>query len=491
MELSSFWNNLQGALGGNILNLLFAIGIFVVGIIVAAIVRSIVRKLLANVGLNRRMGDVVGSGFNLESLLSQGAFFLVILAALIAAFNLLNISSLSGPLGEMLSSFLNFIPKLIAAAVIGLIAFVLANVVKMVVGRALAATGVENKLISTDIDGNATQVEAGDSITGNLSNVAFWLVVLVFIPAILGVLELDGLLGPVQGMLDNVLTALPNVLYAGLIGFIGWIIAKLLRNIVSSLVGSLHTEKLSLQAGLDGQFNLAKLAGTVVYILVLVPTLIAALEQLNIRAISDPAVSMLNQFMHAVPNIIGAVIIVTLAWFLARFISGLVKNLLQSAGADDMPAKLQMQNVFSGNTAPSNLASGLIMFFIMLFAIVTAANQLQFTQVSDLLTNLTAFAGDILLGSVIMVIGFWLSNLVYSALNKGENSAMVANIARFAIIGLVVAMGLRAMGIANEIVNLAFGLTLAAISVAVALAFGLGGREAAGKLLDRWFKNND
>jgi hypothetical protein len=59
-------------------------------------------------------------------------------------------------------------------------------------------------------------------------------------------------------------------------------------------------------------------------------------------------------------------------------------------------------------------------------------------------------------------------------------------VARFAILGLVIAMGLRAMGIANEIVQLAFGLTLGAIAVAVALAFGLGGREAAGKLLDHW-----
>jgi hypothetical protein len=67
-----------------------------------------------------------------------------------------------------------------------------------------------------------------------------------------------------------------------------------------------------------------------------------------------------------------------------------------------------------------------------------------------------------------------------------EGGQLAANVARFAILGLVIAMGLRAMGIANEIVQLAFGLTLGAIAVAVALAFGLGGREAAGKLLDHW-----
>ena len=47
-------------------------------------------------------------------------------------------------------------------------------------------------------------------------------------------------------------------------------------------------------------------------------------------------------------------------------------------------------------------------------------------------------------------------------------------------------MGLRAMGIANEIVQLAFALSFGAVAVAVALSFGLGGREAAGKLMEHW-----
>ncbi|MCC7216995.1 MAG: hypothetical protein IT517_09510, partial [Burkholderiales bacterium] len=55
------------------------------------------------------------------------------------------------------------------------------------------------------------------------------------------------------------------------------------------------------------------------------------------------------------------------------------------------------------------------------------------------------------------------------------------------IIGLVLAMGLRSMGVADSIVNLAFGLTLGAVAIAVALSFGLGGREAAGKLMEHWF----
>ncbi|MBS0598997.1 MAG: hypothetical protein JSR92_17125, partial [Proteobacteria bacterium] len=106
---------------------------------------------------------------------------------------------------------------------------------------------------------------------------------------------------------------------------------------------------------------------------------------------------------------------------------------------------------------------------------------------SDVITTFIEFAGDVLLGSVILIIGFMLANLAYAAIVRTNSANVVlARVARLAILGIVLAMGLRAMGIADDIVNLAFGLTLGAVAVAVALAFGLGGREAAGRLASRW-----
>jgi ABC-type multidrug transport system fused ATPase/permease subunit len=94
----------------------------------------------------------------------------------------------------------------------------------------------------------------------------------------------------------------------------------------------------------------------------------------------------------------------------------------------------------------------------------------------------------VLLGGVILIVGFWLAGLAYGAIRQtgSEFSSLLAQVARVAIIALVLAMGLRAMGIADDIVNLGFALTFGAIAVAIALAFGLGGREAAGKQLDHW-----
>jgi hypothetical protein len=139
-------------------------------------------------------------------------------------------------------------------------------------------------------------------------------------------------------------------------------------------------------------------------------------------------------------------------------------------------------------TSASTAVGRVALFFAMLFATVEAAAQLGFGQVSDIVSSFIRFGGDILLGSAILVIGFWLANGAYAAIDRasGAGTKGLARIGRYAILALVIAMGLRAMGIADDIVNLAFGLTLGAVAVAVALSFGLGGREAAGKLMDHW-----
>jgi cytochrome bd-type quinol oxidase subunit 2 len=83
----------------------------------------------------------------------------------------------------------------------------------------------------------------------------------------------------------------------------------------------------------------------------------------------------------------------------------------------------------------------------------------------------------VLLGAVILIIGSWLANVAHDAIKRANarHSEGIASIARVAILGLVIAMGLRAMGVADDIVNLAFLLTFGAVAVAMALSFGLGG----------------
>ena len=233
--------------------------------------------------------------------------------------------------------------------------------------------------------------------------------------------------------------------------------------------------------------NLACL-GTLVLIFVFVPALIAALDALRIESISRPATDMLGKMLAAVPNIVAAALILVVTYYVAKFAAGLLARLLAGIGFDTLPEKLGFASAFAGGTPPSRLVSILVLFFAMLFATVEAANRLEFTQVRDVVTLFIRFGGNVLLGAMILTIGFWLANVAYHAIRRADttHSEGLANIGRVAILGLVIAMGLRAMGIADDIVNLAFLLTFGAVAVAVALSFGLGGREAAGRQMEYW-----
>jgi hypothetical protein len=240
--------------------------------------------------------------------------------------------------------------------------------------------------------------------------------------------------------------------------------------------------------GFSGTARLSALIGILVYVLILLPALIAALNALRIEAVSGPATDMLRTLLDAVPNIFGAAIILAVAYFVARFVSSIVKSLLTNMNFDVIPAKVGIAKWFSDKNTASVVVGRIIAFFIMLFATVEAAARLGFEQMAGIVSTLIEFGGDLLLGVVIISIGFWLSGLVHAAMAGVDRARGFAGVVRFTIIGLVLAMGLRAMGVADDIVNLAFGLTLGAIAVAFALSFGLGGRQAAGEEMMRWLK---
>jgi len=477
MDMTKLTETLQETLGSSLPGVLGALGILIIGWFVAIAIRAGVRKGLGILQLNTRLGSTTGTQLDVEGGTATALYYLVLLFVLVGFFNALDLEVVSGPLRGLLDQVLAFAPKIVAGGVLMLVAWVLATVVRTLVSKALQATNLDDKLSSG----------AGMSpMSDHLGNVLFWLIILLFLPVILGTLELDGLLAPVQGMVNEILGVFPNVFGALIIGGVGWFVAKIVRDLVSNLLTAGGADGLGEQVGLRGTMSLSHLVGLVIYILILVPALIAALQALNIEVITVPATEMLDSMMSAIPNIFAAAIILAVAFFVSRLISHLISNLLGGMGFDQLPAKIGIGQIFEGGVTPSQLVGKVLVFFIMLFATVEAANRLGFGQLSELVAMFVQFGGQVLLGSAIIGVGFWLSNLAYEAIRRVEGSGVLSGIARFAILGLVIAMGLRAMGLADDIVNLAFGLTLGAIAIAVALSFGLGGREAAGKQMEHW-----
>ncbi len=479
MDLGTFYGTLQEAFGSHIPQVLGALLILALGWVLAVFVRAGIRRLLGLARLNAHLRGLLRMEADAETAVAIVGFWFVLLATLVAVLNALNLTLLSEPFATVVRDVISYLPQLLAGAALGLGAWLLASLLRALTTRALSLTTVDERLSE----------HAGlTPISRSAGNVLFWLVILFFLPAVLGVLRLEGVLDPMRDLLGSLLGFVPNVLGAAMIALVGYVVARILRALVTDLLAAAGGDRIDAGIGLDPSIRLPRLAGTLVFILVFVPSLIAALDALKVEAISRPATRVLDQILAATPHIIAAALILMLTWYVARFAAGLLARLLESAGFDGLPAKLGLSHAFADGTRPSRLAGRLLMFFALLFASVEAASQLGFDQVSELVTTFIGFGGDLLLGGAILVIGFWLSGVAAAVIARAspEGGRLPANIARFAILGLVLAMGLRAMGIANEIVQMAFGLTLGAVAVAVALAFGLGGREAAGKLLEHW-----
>ncbi|MCW5606352.1 MAG: mechanosensitive ion channel, partial [Burkholderiales bacterium] len=477
MDLSELTKSLQSTLGAHLPGILGAIAILAAGWIIAVAARAGSRRLLSMLKVNQRIRESTDQTFDVEAGISIGVFWVILLVTAIGVFNALNLDLISNPFQVLANDIFGYLPRLVSGTVLLLVAWLLATLLRAGSAKLLARTAWDDKLAA----------EAGmEPMSKNVSNVLFWLVILLFIPAILGAYNLQGLLAPVQNMINKLLAVLPNIFAGFVIGFVGWLVARVIRGLVTNLLAAAGADKAAHAAGLDDTVSISRIAGTLVFILIFVPTLIAALDALQIDAISRPATDMLGQILAAIPHIVAATLILVITYYVAKFASSLVTRLLGSLGIDRFPEKLGMGQAFSGNFSPSSLVGALILFFAMLFATVEAANQLGFTQVRDIVSTFIRFGGEVLLGGAILLIGFWLAGIAHGAVSRagGEHAGVLAGIVRFAILGLVIAMGLRSMGIADDIVNLAFGLTLGAIAVAVALSFGLGGREAAGRQME-------
>lgn len=463
-----YWNQFQPIIS--------VIIILLLGWIIALVVSSVIAKALASLRMNDRVESATNKTLNLEKMISRVVFWIILLIAFIGALNVLNLTSVSGPFGVMIQQFLIFIPQLLAAIAVAVIGWVVANLVK---------AGLKRVLDRTDLDGKLSAEAGVSSVSQNISDIIYWLILLLFLPIVLSILGLHGLLEPIQAMLDNVVSYLPNMFIAGVVVFAGYVLAKIVRGIVVGLLNSLNVEQQAQKIGVLKNAKIVQVLGTFSFAVVMITALIVAFEALGVDAISQPATAMLSNIMNAIPNIIAAVLILVIAYVVSRFVATLVSDVLVGTGVDTIPEKMGIQK-YLGSLKVSTAVGCLLVFFTMLFAVSEAANRLGFDQVSNLIAMFIQFGANIILGAAILVIGFWLANIVADVVQRGQvQNKWLANLVRVLIMGLVIAMGLRAMGIADSIVNLAFGLTLGAVAVAFALAFGLGGRQPAETLLNK------
>jgi flagellar biosynthesis protein FliQ len=386
-----------------------------------------------------------------------------------------NISNL---LGSMTARFGDVLPGVLGALVVLIIGFIVAGIVKRVAKGLLSKTSIDDKL-SSKMGGSGFRLDSF------IAKLLYYLVVIYTLIIVLDMLGVQNVLEPLQDMVSKFIGFLPNVIAAGIIGFAGYIIA----NIGSEATGFLseRLESFGGKVGLNsGSVNLSSLVKQLVFILIFIPILIVALDTLNMDAISQPATKMLGQFLDAIPQIIAAVILLGVFYIAGKYITSILSDLLSNLGVDKYANQLGAGDILGG-TSVSKLIGNVIFFFIIFTGLIAAADKLGLEEVQTILRDIFDIGGKVFFGLIILLGGLLISNFAVKAVSN--TSKWMGPVVRFAIMGIFLAFALHTMGIAESIVNLAFGLTLGAIAVAFALSFGLGGREAAGKQMEHFFND--
>lgn len=512
-------------IGSYLPNLLGAIAILIIGWLVALVVASVIQGLLKRTNFDNQIaGWMTGqrgaeNTIPVEKWVGTAVFWLIMAFVLVAFLNALQLTAVSAPLNSFLQQIFTYLPRIVSAAALLGVAWLLATVAKAIVVRGIGRLNLGNRLSQQT---GVAPDESPFMLNETFGNALYWFILLFFLPLILDVLELQGPLEPVQNLLDQILSALPKILTAILIGVIGWFIAGIVRTIVTNFLAAIGTNQLGSRIGLTqatGGLSLAALLGTIVYILVLIPTAIAALNALQIEAISAPAIAMLGQILNALPKIFTAILILAISYVIGRFVADLVARILTSIGFDNIFSWLGFPTVTPVSPAnpfadvpptedfslgqstviqpssptlprqtPSEIVGIIVLVGIMLTGAVAAIEKLEFAALTEIVNAILAVLGNVLVGLVVLGIGLYVANFVFTLITRsgGRQARILGQAARIAIIAFAIAMALDRMGVASNIVNLAFGLLLGAIAVAIGIAFGLGGRSVADELLRDW-----
>ena len=289
---------------------------------------------------------------------------------------------------------------------------------------------------------------------------------------------------PILNLLTTVWGYVPNILAAAIVLVIGFLIAKLVRQLLIPVFSRIRVDKLQEKAGIQVP-EVAKLSNTLaylVYVLILIPVIIVALQVLNIRAISEPAISTLGMVFDFIPNIIVAALIIGVGAIIGKFAGQIVKRLIAATGVDQ-----KLTELTDGKTERfvlSKVVGVAVEVVIIVFFCVEGLSVLQLSVLTGIGTAVIGYLPNVLASLIILVVAVFVARMAEKALKKTGFDAYTL-LVRIAIFAIAAFMILNQLGIASKIVNSAFILILAALAVAFAVAFGIGGREFAANTLKK------
>jgi hypothetical protein len=498
--IQNYFNSIGDRLDNFAPNLITSLLILIVGWILAYIIGRIIRSLLHKTKVDDRFanwmrGEDPEKPVPVERWIGSIVYYILLLVVLGIFFKRLNIPEISGPINAFTDQVFRYAPRILSAGILLAVAWVIARILKLIVSRAVHMLRLDEKVKSEDDEATQSPEEQRkptvqkSPLSKVLGDTVYWLVFLFFLPAILDTLNLQGLLVPVQEMVNKILAYLPNLFAAVIILVIGWFVARIIKNIVVNLLSSMGLDTFGERIGINkvlGSLRFSDVLGQVVLVFILLPVLVASLDALQFEAVTAPVSNLLNTLLASLPNILAAVLLGVFAFIVGRILSTITSNFLSGVGFDTLVTRMGITASDNKDAlTPSKVVGMVVMVGTILFVSMEALRQLGFVFAADLVARLVVAGSKIVVGLLLFGVGVYLAGIASRAIKASGvvQANLLATVAQVLILIFASSIALSRMGLANDIINLAFGLTIGSVAVATALAFGLGGRDVASGIL--------
>jgi small-conductance mechanosensitive channel len=211
--------------------------------------------------------------------------------------------------------------------------------------------------------------------------------------------------------------------------------------------------------------------------------------QAIVQSLSDG----LGAILGALPALIGALLILIIGFVIAKVLQGVVTRVLQSMGFEGWMENGGVKQFFERSQTrqtPLSILGKLVFWLVFFIAITMAVDTLGISAISDVLAQFIAYIPQIIAAILILVLATLLANFVAGIVRGATGSNIVGSVAQYGIIVFAAFAALTQLGIAEELIAPTFLILLGGVSLAAAIAFGLGGQDVARQMVEDGYEKS-
>ncbi|MEM1032195.1 MAG: mechanosensitive ion channel [Myxococcota bacterium] len=509
-----------------------SIAILVGGWLFAIIARSATFGGLKRTSFDDRIASALGidtGNHRVERLASKIVYYFVLALVLVAFFERLKVPAVTQPIVVALGGISSALPGILKALLIAFVGYIVASLAR----RAVVALFERTKVLDRIEKWSGAEESAEESTAAKtIGDVVFYVILVFTAVPVVEALKIGALAEPLQAFLQVLSTYLPKVIGAAILALVGYVLGRAARAAIIAVVDRTGIHRALTRLGIGGALGrqtVGGILGNLAMVFIFLNFAISAVGRLDIEEISGPLGLILQRIYAFLPNLLVAAVLIALGVALARIAArftrgalaaigfnslmvhiGLFKSLSEDAAQQEEKSKEAMAARGDGEASgddvdpmladasgfrtPADIGGVIVGALILLLFVRQGLETMGLASLAQMFDSLLGYVPNVLVAAVVVGVGMWAGGWAQQRLREivgdTEDALLRAlpTIVRVAIVAVAAMVALQQLGVGNQLIAIAFTLVLGAVALAFALAFGLGGRDVAGKVLDQQYR---